>query len=169
MRTSAAIAAVLALLACQRGPPGPAKLDTRNDACAHCRMAVSAPRFAAQLVAPHEEPRFFDDLGCLRDWLKAHPERPRGTVAYVADHRTGAWVRAAAAAYARAPGVRDAHGVAPRRAPGHRLAGRRPRHRGRGSADGDRALRARGSAGRSAVTRRRRACAGGAPGEVGSA
>lgn len=104
MRTSAAVAVAL-LAACQRGPPAPAKLDPRNDTCAHCRMAVSAPRFAAQLVAPREEPRFFDDLGCLRDWLKAHPDRPRGGVAYVADHRTGEWVRAAAAAYARAPGV----------------------------------------------------------------
>ena len=68
-------------------------------------MAVSAPRFAAQVVAPGEEPRFFDDLGCLRDWLRAHPSPPRGAVAYVADHRTGAWVRAAAAAYARVPGL----------------------------------------------------------------
>ena len=102
----ASIAAlVLAVAACQRGPPGPAPLDPRNDACAHCRMAVSDRRFASQLVAPREEPRFFDDLGCLRDWLRAHPELPRGAVAYVADHRTGAWVRAAAAAYARAPGL----------------------------------------------------------------
>ena len=77
----------------------------RNDACAHCRMAVSDPRFASELVAPHEEPRFFDDLGCLRDWLRAHPELPRGTVAYVADHRTGTWVRAAGATYARVPGL----------------------------------------------------------------
>lgn len=103
MRASLAVA--LAVAACQRGPPGPAPLDTRNDACAHCRMAVSDPRFAAQLVAPREEPRYFDDLGCLRDWLRSHPELPRGTVAYVADHRTGAWVRAAAAAYARVPGL----------------------------------------------------------------
>ncbi len=68
-------------------------------------MAVSAPRFAAQLVAPGEEPRFFDDLGCLRDWLRAHPAAPRGAVAYVADHRDGAWVPAAAAVYARVPGL----------------------------------------------------------------
>jgi len=57
----------LALTACTRGPAHPGTLDTRNDACAHCRMAVSDPRFAAQLAAPGEEPRFFDDLGCLRD------------------------------------------------------------------------------------------------------
>ena len=101
-----AVTAVVALGAgCRRGPPQPAALDARNDQCANCRMAVSAPRFAAQLVAPGEEPRFFDDLGCLRDWLRAHPTPPRGAVAYVADHRTGAWVRAAAAAYARVPGL----------------------------------------------------------------
>jgi copper chaperone NosL len=101
----AAIAAALALAGCGRGRPAPAPLDTRHDACAHCRMAVSDARFAAQLVAPREEPRFFDDVGCLRDWLRASPPLPRGAVAYVADHRTKEWGRAAAAAYARAPGV----------------------------------------------------------------
>lgn len=111
MKASVAMRAPLALLlavtlaACRRGPPAPAPLDTRNDACAHCRMAVSDARFASQVVAPREEPRFFDDLGCLRDWLREHPEQPRGAVAYVADHRTGAWVRAEAAAYARVPGL----------------------------------------------------------------
>jgi copper chaperone NosL len=99
-----AAALVLAALACHRGAPAPAALDTRSDACARCRMAVSDARFSAQLVAPGEEPRFFDDVGCLRDWLREHP-RPRGAVAYVADHRTKAWVRAAAATYARVPGL----------------------------------------------------------------
>jgi copper chaperone NosL len=100
-----ALAVAVALAGCTRGPPRPAALDTRNDACAHCRMAVSDPRFAAQVVAPGEEPRFFDDVGCLRDWLRAAGPVPRGAVAYVADHRTKAWVRAAAAAYTRAPAL----------------------------------------------------------------
>ncbi|ABC82168.1 nitrous oxide reductase accessory protein NosL [Anaeromyxobacter dehalogenans] len=96
--------------ACRRGPPAPAQLDPRNDACAFCRMAVSDPQFAAQLVAPNEEPRFFDDLGCLRDYLREHPPVPRGAVAYVADHRTSAWVRAEAATYSRVPGLRTPMG-----------------------------------------------------------
>ncbi len=104
MRARAATLA-LALAACPGGAPGPAPLDTRNDACAHCRMAVSDARFAAQLVAPGEEPRFFDDVGCLRDWLRAHPERPRRARAFVADHRTKVWVPAAAAVYTHAPAL----------------------------------------------------------------
>ncbi len=104
MRTSAALLG-LALAACSRGPASPAPLDTRTEACAHCRMMVSDARFAAQLVAPREEPRFFDDLGCLRDGLRADPGRARGAVAFVADHRTKEWVRAAAATYTRVPGL----------------------------------------------------------------
>jgi copper chaperone NosL len=93
---------LLVILACSRGPVGPAALDTRNEACAHCRMAVSSQRFAGQLVAPGEEPRFFDDLACLAAYLKAHPQLPRGASAYVADHRTGDWVLADRAVYSRA-------------------------------------------------------------------
>ncbi|HXX29207.1 MAG TPA: nitrous oxide reductase accessory protein NosL, partial [Myxococcaceae bacterium] len=90
--------ALLAALACTRGSPDPAPLDPRNDACASCRMLVSDPRTAAQLVAPGEEPLFFDDVGCLARYLAEHPGR-RGAVAYVADHRTGAWVQASSAEY----------------------------------------------------------------------
>jgi copper chaperone NosL len=90
---------------CGGGPPAPAALDTRNDACAWCRMAVSQPRFAAQLVAPGEEPRFFDDIGCLADFLRSSQSLPPASVAYVADHRSGAWVDAVAAVYVRCPAL----------------------------------------------------------------
>ncbi|MHB8875486.1 MAG: nitrous oxide reductase accessory protein NosL [Myxococcaceae bacterium] len=93
------------LAACAKGPVPPAPLDTRNEVCAYCRMMVSDARFASQLVAPAEEPRFFDDLGCLRDYLAANPKRPAGSIAYVADHRTRAWVAAERAVYSRNPAL----------------------------------------------------------------
>ena len=98
----ARLAAVLvAGIACTRGPAQPAAVDTRNDTCASCRMAVSDVRFAAQLVAPGEEPRFFDDVGCLRDYLRRGPALRSGAVAFVADHRTREWHRAASAVFTR--------------------------------------------------------------------
>jgi copper chaperone NosL len=66
-------------------------------------MAVSAAGVVAQLVAPGEEPRFFDDIGCLASFLKEHPEQPAGAIAFVVDHRTRTWVRADAAIYTRVP------------------------------------------------------------------
>ena len=94
----------LSLAACGGGEPQPAPLDTRNEQCASCRMAVSSAVFASQLVAPGELPRFFDDLGCLADFLRAG-KAPAGAVAFVADHRTRAWVRADGAVYTRVPGL----------------------------------------------------------------
>jgi copper chaperone NosL len=92
----AAAAGMLALMAgCDSGTPQPAVLDTRNDACAHCRMTVSDARFAAQIVAPGEEARFFDDIGCLRAFLQAKPALATEAVAFVASYKTKAWVRAA--------------------------------------------------------------------------
>ncbi len=100
----ALLACALGFAACRPGALGPAELDTRNDACASCRMPVSDARLASQLVAPGELPRFFDDLGCLRDFVAAR-KTPRGAVAFVADHRTKQWVRADAAVYTRVPGL----------------------------------------------------------------
>lgn len=95
----------LAAGACAQGPPPPAALDTRSEICASCRMAVSDPRLAAQLVAPAEEPRFFDDLGCLAAYLRERSSPGRGARAYVADHRTRGWVPAGEAVYTRVPGL----------------------------------------------------------------
>jgi copper chaperone NosL len=102
--TAGAAVVALATVACGGGAPEPAALDTRNEACASCRMAVSSAAFAAQLVAPGELPRFFDDLGCLGDYLKAG-KAPAGATAFVADHRTKAWIRADRALYTRVPGL----------------------------------------------------------------
>lgn len=98
-----AFASVLA--ACGRGPAAPTQPDTRHDSCGWCRMAVSDLRFAAQLAAPSEEPRFFDDVGCLATFLKAGGAPAKGQVAYVADHRTRQWIRASSAVYTKVPGL----------------------------------------------------------------
>lgn len=87
------------------GPPAPAPLDTANEACRHCRMMASDARFAAQLVAPGEEPLFFDDVGCLRDFLQENPGKGAGFTAYVADHRTRAWALADRAVYTQVPAL----------------------------------------------------------------
>jgi len=102
--TASVVAFALATVACGGGEPEPAALDTRNEQCASCRMAVSSAVFASQLVAPGEVPRFFDDLGCLAGYLKAG-KAPKGATAFVADHRTNAWVRADRAVYTRVPGL----------------------------------------------------------------
>ena len=105
MRAILACGLAIVALSCNGGPPAPATLDTRNDVCADCRMAVSNARFASQIVAPGEEPLFFDDLGCLAAYLRKHATQPAGAVAYVADHRTRTWVPASDAIFTNAPAL----------------------------------------------------------------
>lgn len=101
--------------ACARGPARPAPLDTRNDTCGFCRMVVSDRRFAAQIAVPGEEPRFFDDIGCLRTFLAGSGNLPGEARVYVADHRTGDWAPASRAVFMSVPGLQtpmDSHWIA---------------------------------------------------------
>lgn len=96
------VLALAALLSsCGASGPVPADIDTRHDACRFCRMTVSDVRFAAQIVAPGDEPLAFDDLGCLRSYLQGTGALRPEAVAFVADHRTREWVRADRAVFTR--------------------------------------------------------------------
>ena len=106
MRSPIVAAIVTVVLAgCGFARTTPAALDTSGtESCASCRMAIVDGSTAAQLVAPGEEARFFDDLGCLRAYLQT-TRLPWKGVVYVADHRTRAWVPLSQAVYAHQPAL----------------------------------------------------------------
>src|SRR5512138_2277211 len=101
---AAGVIALWSIAGCASQRTPPATLDAAHENCANCRMQVSTQKFAAQLVGSGEEPRFFDDLGCLSEYVAKQPT-PQDAVAYVADHRTGDWVRAAEAVFTRVPSI----------------------------------------------------------------
>lgn len=94
----------LTLVACSSGKPKPVPVHLNEDICSECRMAVSQLPFAAEVVSTSGRVDYFDDVGCLLIWLRAHPLRV-SQAAYVADHGTGAWVDVTAATYVHAPSV----------------------------------------------------------------
>ncbi|HUU34472.1 MAG TPA: hypothetical protein VMW48_10430 [Vicinamibacterales bacterium] len=101
MRRAAQLAmSCLVTAACTGGAAGPVAIAVGADLCASCRMAVVSQNTAAEIVAPGDEPLIFDEVGCLRDYLARAP-LAGDAVAYVADHRTGAWVDARVAVYTR--------------------------------------------------------------------
>lgn len=93
-----ALIAAVALAGCATSAIRPADFDAASEACRFCRMTGSDGRTAAQLVAPGEDALFFDDIGCLRDYLR-QTSLPAGAVLFVVDHRTREWARADAAVY----------------------------------------------------------------------
>jgi copper chaperone NosL len=92
------IVTLTAATACAGDPPAPVPIEP-GTACAFCKMIVSDKRFASEVLAPHEEPVFFDDLACLARFLANAGAIQPNTRIYVADHRSGSWIPAGRAVY----------------------------------------------------------------------
>ncbi|MEX1138251.1 MAG: nitrous oxide reductase accessory protein NosL [Bacteroidota bacterium] len=62
-----------------------------EDSCAQCRMAVSDPAFASQIITEDSEVFKFDDLGCLENYRKKNPDvKVRAT--FVSDYESKTWL-----------------------------------------------------------------------------
>jgi hypothetical protein len=64
-------ALVLAVLRAQAPPQGPAPVVWDKEACAHCRMLIGDPSFAAQIQTRGGQVLNFDDPGCLLEYASA--------------------------------------------------------------------------------------------------
>jgi len=98
-RLAAILVPIAIAAACSGGGVSPANFDAAHEPCRFCRMTGSNGRFGAQIVAPQQEPLYFDDIGCLRSYLRRAGSVAPGAAIYVADHRTGAWTAADRAIY----------------------------------------------------------------------
>jgi copper chaperone NosL len=111
------VVVLLALLfGCQksRGPTPPVIAYGQQE-CEECRMIISDARFAAAIVIDDPPRKFrgsgvgggrfvsraFDDIGCLLEHEKLHPDAPVAA-RYVADASDGRWLDAEDAVYLHA-------------------------------------------------------------------
>ena len=71
-----ALAMLVALVACRRAE-GPEPIAFDRESCAHCRMLISDPAFAAQLQTEDGQVFDFDDPGCLMRFREERAPRVR--------------------------------------------------------------------------------------------
>jgi len=95
---------VLAALATACGGTPLAVPISTGTPCAFCRMTIADIHLAGEIVAPGEEPRVYDDIGCLLNDLRQRAT-PNGARLFVSDYKTGALVSADAAVYTRVDSV----------------------------------------------------------------
>ncbi len=83
-------------------PDGPVEIVWDREACAHCRMHVGEPSFAAQLQLVGGEVRSYDDPGCmLADLAKVPAAEVHAVwVHHVAEER---WLRGEEAGFVGVP------------------------------------------------------------------
>ena len=85
----------------QRPVEGVVPIAWDQATCAHCRMHISAPPFAAQLHTSVGEVLNFDDPGCLLSWAEDHPhERPRQI--WFRHHQEARWLSESEVSFAPA-------------------------------------------------------------------
>jgi copper chaperone NosL len=72
-----------------------------EDMCAHCRMAISEKRFAAEFITRDGEAFKFDDIACLANAVKANANRERIAAFFVMDYETRQWLPGETAHYLR--------------------------------------------------------------------
>ncbi len=65
-----------------------------KDGCARCRMAVSEPPAAAQLVGKGGLARYYDDLGCLIEDQASKPELAHAIAYVLRPGSSEQWVKA---------------------------------------------------------------------------
>lgn len=90
---------ILALLfGCTPPPNEAAEPIWGKQACDHCMMLLSEPRPAAQLVSSDNTRHFFDDVGCMVEWLEQHGGDARA--AWIRSPHGAGWQDAFSARYA---------------------------------------------------------------------
>ena len=79
------------LFSCGRSETKPVELFP-EDMCAYCRMGMSDPRFAAEIISDGSEVFKFDDIGCMDRYRVLTPGLTVAA-AFVKDFETSAWIR----------------------------------------------------------------------------
>ena len=87
---------VLLLTSCKGGKNKeqlPVKLVYDRTVCEECKMAISDPRYAAEVIEPNGKPHFFDDPACAILWLSKHPNIGKVRI-WVKDVKSLKWIEA---------------------------------------------------------------------------
>ncbi len=104
MRTLVAIL-LLASLGCREADQRPQAIES-HDTCAHCKMAISQPRYAAQIVDKDGTAYKFDDIGCMTNFARQRKlAPPSGAKIYVIDYASAEWLDAEKAVFVRSEAI----------------------------------------------------------------
>lgn len=77
----------LALASCAKS--GPLEIAVGKDQCENCKMNITEPKYATQLVTAKGKVYKFDDLKCMQDYATSNTEASKDAKTYVADFPSG--------------------------------------------------------------------------------
>jgi copper chaperone NosL len=108
--TGTALLTALVLSTASCASVSPRDLVVDEDACAHCKMQISDPRFGSQVVTTTGRQLVFDSPECLAAFLEKAPAEMVATVWVLDVEKPGSWVNAEQAGYLRDASLRSPMG-----------------------------------------------------------
>src|SRR4051812_44182655 len=79
----AALIAVLTLFSCKRSYE---QIDLGKDGCAHCKMTIIDARYSAEIVTKKGKVFKFDDVACMKQYIKENNLPEAELLLFVADY-----------------------------------------------------------------------------------
>lgn len=91
---------LLLLANCQTTRVAPVAIEA-NDMCSFCRMSISEPRYAAELIDNDGQVFKFDDIGCMANFIKQKRNSAPIRATFVMDFDHHEWLAAESASFVR--------------------------------------------------------------------
>jgi len=102
------VAFALLAAACSAKAMGAPDIIVDRTVCSHCNMLISELTYAAAYQVDGNDPRVFDDIGCMLDGLRGEGASPINV--WVQNAAGGGWLDAGDAIFVASPNVRTPMG-----------------------------------------------------------
>ncbi|MCG3160781.1 MAG: hypothetical protein JMDDDDMK_01856 [Acidobacteria bacterium] len=97
---TALLGCALLLAACGQAEITPVEINP-EDMCSMCRMAISEKQYASEFITKDGDAMKFDDLTCLREYLKTKGGHDQIAAYFVADYETKKWLKGESAHFVK--------------------------------------------------------------------
>ncbi|WP_226065742.1 nitrous oxide reductase accessory protein NosL [Kaistella polysaccharea] len=101
-------ASVITLASCAE--KGPQEITVGKDQCDNCKMTITEPKYATQLLTEKGRVYKFDDIACLRDYEVSNSETTGNAKTYVADYPSGKFVESNTATFIKGGDIKSPMG-----------------------------------------------------------
>ena len=99
---------MIVLAACAK--TGVQEIAVGKDQCDNCKMTISEPKYATQLITEKGRNYKFDDVSCLKDYEVSNAETTVNAAEYVVDFPSGKFIEATTATFIKGGDIKSPMG-----------------------------------------------------------
>lgn len=99
---------MIVLAACAK--TGPQEIAVGKDQCDNCKMTITEPKYATQLITEKGRNYKFDDIACMKDYENSNAETTGNATTYVADFPSGQFIESNTATFIKGGDIKSPMG-----------------------------------------------------------